>query len=286
MLLRTVKSSISVSRQTFFCFKNYCSATSGLTQVSNKDGIRSIILNDEKTKNSLSLQMMDTLIENIQHDRHNEALRCIVISSKGNVFSAGHNLKELTKENGSENHKLIFSRCSELMLAIMNSPVPIIAKVDGLATAAGCQLVATCDIAICSDRSKFSTPGANFGIFCSTPGIAVARVVPRMQASYMLLTGLPISASDAKVSGLVSDVVPQAELDERVNVVCNAIKSKSRAVLDLGKKFFYAQLTMDVKTAYDLGGQVMVSNLKMKDGIEGIKSFVEKRKPEWSHKNE
>lgn len=230
--------------------------------------------------------MMNNLIENITQDQHNESLRCIVLSAKGNVFSAGHNLKELTKETGSNHHQLIFNRCSELMLSIMKSPVPVIAKVDGLATAAGCQLVATCDIVVCSDRSKFSTPGANFGIFCSTPGIALARAVPRMQASYMLLTGMPITAQDAKNSGLVNDVVPCDELEARVTVICDAIKSKSRSVVELGKKFFYAQLNMDVKTAYDLGGQVMTSNLGMKDGVEGIQSFVEKRKAKWSHKNE
>lgn len=230
--------------------------------------------------------MMNNLIEHITHDQHNEALRCIVLSAKGNVFSAGHNLKELTKETGSDQHKIIFSRCSDLMLSIIKSPVPIIAKVDGLATAAGCQLIATCDIVVCSDRSKFSTPGANFGIFCSTPGIALARAVPRMQASYMLLTGMAITAQEAKNSGLVTDVVSCEELDARVGVICDAIKNKSRAVVELGKKFFYAQLNMDIKTAYDLGGQTMVSNLGMKDGVEGIQSFVEKRKAKWSHKNE
>lgn len=230
--------------------------------------------------------MMNNLIEHITHDQTNEALRCIVISAKGNVFSAGHNLKELTKEAGSIQHKIIFTRCADLMLSIIKSPVPVIAKVDGLATAAGCQLVATCDIAVCSDKSKFSTPGANFGIFCSTPGIALARVVPRMQASYMLLTGLPIDAQEAKSSGLVTDVVAPEALDERVGVICDAIKSKSRAVVELGKKFFYMQLKLDVKTAYDFGSQTMVSNLKLKDGVEGIQSFVEKRKAKWTHKNE
>lgn len=237
-------------------------------------------------RNSLSLQMMDNLIENITHDQNNEALRCIVLSARGNVFSAGHNLKELTEENGPGKHKIIFSRCADLMLSIIKSPVPVIAKVDGLAAAAGCQLIASCDIVVASDKSKFSTPGANFGIFCSTPGIALARAVPRMQASYMLLTGLPVSALEAKSSGLVTDVVSCEELDERVKVICDAIKGKSRSVIQLGKKFFYMQINLDVKTAYDMGGETMVSNLKMKDGVEGIQSFIEKRQAEWSHKNE
>ncbi|XP_063709956.1 enoyl-CoA hydratase domain-containing protein 3, mitochondrial [Culicoides brevitarsis] len=281
MFARVIKSAITSPRLVLISTRN-CSA---FTQVTEKDGIREIRLNNEKTKNSLSLQMMNNLISDITRDENNETLRAIVLSSTGNVFSAGHNLKELTKESGPEHHKAVFTRCADLMLAIMNSPVPIIAKVDGLATAAGCQLVATCDIVVCSERSKFSTPGANFGIFCSTPGIALARAVPRMQASYMLLTGLPIDAKEAKNSGLVTDVVPKEELDARVEEICEAIKHKSRSVVELGKKFFYAQLNFDVKTAYDLGAQTMVSNLKMKDGAEGIQSFVEKRKPKWSHKN-
>lgn len=172
------------------------------------------------------------------------------------------------------------------MQSILQSPVPIIAKVDGLAAAAGCQLVATCDIVVCSDHSRFSTPGANFGIFCSTPGIAVARAVPRMKASYMLLTGLPISAQEAEKIGLVTEVTSSENLDAKVDAICEAIKNKSRSVIELGKKFFYKQINMDIKTAYEYGGQTMVRNLGMKDGIEGIQSFVEKRKAIWSHKND
>jgi len=264
----------------------YSSNLGKLVDVFENNGTRNIVLNDEKTRNSMSLAMLESLLKSITNNQHDSALRCIVLSAKGKVFSAGHNLKELAPECGSDSHQGIFNKCAELMDSIMKSPVPVIAKIDGLAAAAGCQLVATCDIVVCSDSSKFSTPGANFGIFCSTPGIAVARVVPRMKASYMLLTGLPISAQDALASGLVTDVVPANQLDQRVEEICDAIKHKSRPVIELGKRFFYAQLNMDVATAYSLGGQTMVQNLAMSDGKEGISSFIGKRKAVWTHKND
>ncbi|XP_053681173.1 enoyl-CoA hydratase domain-containing protein 3, mitochondrial isoform X1 [Anopheles nili] len=228
--------------------------------------------------------MMNSIQQNIIDNQHNMDVRCIVLAAKGNVFSAGHNLKELTAEQGSDLHSQVFRKCTELINVIHSAPIPIIAKVDGLAAAAGCQLVASCDIAICSDISTFSTPGASFGIFCSTPGIAVVRAVPRMKAAYMLLTGLPINANEALEAGLVSKVVQKDCLNDEVKNVCNAIASKSRAVITLGKKFFYEQIILDISTAYARGEQVMVENLATSDGREGINSFVEKRPPQWSHK--
>uniref|UniRef100_A0A1S4H3Y2 Enoyl-CoA hydratase domain-containing protein 3, mitochondrial n=2 Tax=Anopheles gambiae TaxID=7165 RepID=A0A1S4H3Y2_ANOGA len=249
-----------------------------------KDGVGTILLDNEKTRNSLSLEMMNSIQRNIVENQHDTELRCIVLAAKGRVFSAGHNLKELTAERGSEHHKQVFHKCSELISAIQSAPVPVIAKVDGLAAAAGCQLVASCDIAVCSDSSTFSTPGASFGIFCSTPGIAVVRAVPRMRAAYMLFTGLPITAHEALQAGLVSKVVPQEQLNEEVSNICKAIASKSRAVITLGKTFFYKQISINVGAAYELGEQIMVDNLATVDGREGIKSFVEKRSPKWTHR--
>lgn len=167
------------------------------------------------------------------------------------------------------------------MLSIIKSPVPVIAQIDGLAAAAGCQLIATCDIVVCTDRSTFSTPGANFGIFCSTPGIAVSRTVNRMKASQMLLTGLPVNSQEALISGLVSSVVPVEELEKEVEKMTGAISSKSRSVIELGKRFFYEQLSMDISTAYKHGGDVMTQNVSHADGVEGIQSFIAKRKPKW-----
>ncbi|CAH2233801.1 jg19572 [Pararge aegeria aegeria] len=157
-------------------------------------------------------------------------------------------------------------------------------EVNGFATAAGCQLVATCDIIVCSETSKFSTPGANFGIFCSTPGIAVGRSVPKSRAMYMLLTGEPISAREAYESGLVTRVVSADKLDDEVNSIIEQIKRKSRSVITLGKEFFYEQIDLSVLEAYKLGEETMVRNINSDDGQEGIKSFVEKREASWSHK--
>ncbi|XP_039756095.1 enoyl-CoA hydratase domain-containing protein 3, mitochondrial isoform X1 [Pararge aegeria] len=248
------------------------------------NGTREIILNHEKTKNSLSLDMMNQLINAINLNKGDTALRAIVLSANGNVFSAGHNLKELQMSSGIEQHKLVFSTATELMKSIIQSPVPVIAKVNGFATAAGCQLVATCDIIVCSETSKFSTPGANFGIFCSTPGIAVGRSVPKSRAMYMLLTGEPISAREAYESGLVTRVVSADKLDDEVNSIIEQIKRKSRSVITLGKEFFYEQIDLSVLEAYKLGEETMVRNINSDDGQEGIKSFVEKREASWSHK--
>jgi enoyl-CoA hydratase/carnithine racemase len=148
-------------------------------------------------------------------------------------------------------------------------------------TAAGLQLISTCDITVCTDKSSFSTPGSSFGIFCSTPGIGISRVIPRMKSSYMLLTGLPISADEALRVGLVSSVVRKEELDHEIERICNAIKSKSRAVVSFGKKFYYQQLSMSLNDAYTAGSKAMADNLQLYDGQEGIKSFIEKRKPTW-----
>ncbi|XP_058464681.1 enoyl-CoA hydratase domain-containing protein 3, mitochondrial [Malaya genurostris] len=264
--------------------KNFPVTLRNLSTFVEQNGVGHILLNNERKRNSLSLEMMDSIQNNILSNQDNPTVRCFVISAQGPVFSAGHNLNELTPEKGSDYHKLVFDKCSEMIEVILKAPVPVIARVDGLAAAAGCQLIASCDMVVCSDRSSFSTPGASFGIFCSTPGIAVARAIPRMKASYMLFTGLPIQARDALEAGLVSRVVPVEQLDGEVEAVCNAIKSKSRSVIALGKNFFYEQLTMDIRSAYKKGSQVMTDNLATVDGQEGIRSFVEKRKPLWLHK--
>ncbi|KAL0821818.1 hypothetical protein ABMA28_005225 [Loxostege sticticalis] len=264
-------------------FLAYRQINTQFVTTNDNDGTREIILNHEKTKNSLSLEMMDNLIEAINTNKDDTSLRAIVLSAKGNVFSAGHNLKELQSSSGVEQHKLVFRKATELMKSIVLSPVPVIAKVNGFATAAGCQLVATCDMIVCSDTSKFSTPGANFGIFCSTPGIAVGRSVPKSRATYMLFTGEPITAQEAYESGLVTKVVPADLLDEEVNKIVEKIKHKSRSVIALGKKFYYEQIDLGLFEAYKLGEDVMVRNINTNDGQEGIKSFVEKRKAKWSH---
>lgn len=256
-------------------------------EIEQKNGVRRITLNHAKTRNSLSLETINILLYNISKDVEDNELRSIVIqAAPGKVFSAGHNLKELTSENRESHHLAVFETFEMLMKEIMQCPVPIIAAVDGLAAAAGCQLVAACDIAICTEKSSFSTPGANVGIFCSTPGIPLVRNVSRKVAFHMLLTGLPISAKEAFDAGLVSKVVPDDKLEEEIQKITNAINSQSRSVTRLGKRFLFEQLDVDISTAYTLGTEIMVENLKLKDSQEGIKSFIEKRKPSWSHSYE
>ncbi|XP_029040679.1 enoyl-CoA hydratase domain-containing protein 3, mitochondrial isoform X2 [Osmia bicornis bicornis] len=252
-------------------------------QVKEDNGIRIISLNHPSSRNSLSLKMMNSLLLNIKKDENTKDLRSIILKSElPNMFSAGHNLKELTSNNG-KHHKDIFETCSELMKAITQSPVPVIAAVDGVAVAAGCQLVTACDIAICTERSSFATPGANFGIFCSTPGIPLVRNVSKKTAMYMLFTGLSLNGKEAYEVGLVSKVVPIEKFEQEIEKITAAINAKSRSVVHVGKTFLYEQLDLDLATAYFLGAEKMVNNLKMKDAQEGIRSFIEKRKPVWSH---
>lgn len=282
------------------CRYNHVKTDSNL-EIKEIDGVRYITMNDNKTRNSLSNQMMDNLIDAVQRNQNDVKLRAIVLTSSGPVFSAGHNLKELSPDQSYESHHETFKKCHELIKSVILSPLPVIAKVDGLAAgkisssssnsnyhnflflAAGLQLMASCDIAVCSQKSSFSTPGVSFGIFCSTPGIALARVAPRMTSSYMLLTGLPIKADEALRAGLVSSVVSSEELDNEIQRIVNAIKMKSREVVSLGKKFFHQQLRMDLNSAYVAGAKIMADNLQLDDGKEGIKSFIEKRKPTWKN---
>ncbi|XP_014639157.1 PREDICTED: enoyl-CoA hydratase domain-containing protein 3, mitochondrial [Ceratotherium simum simum] len=227
--------------------------------------------------------MLKSLQSDILHEAESKDLKVIVISAEGPVFSSGHDLKELTDEQGPDYHAEVFRTCSEVMMLIQNHPVPIIAMVNGLATAAGCQLVASCDIAVASDKSSFATPGVNIGLFCSSPGVALGRAVPRKVALKMLFTGEPISAQEALLHGLLSKVVPEEQLEEETMKIAKKIASLSRVVVSLGKASFYKQLPQDLRTAYYLTSQTMVDNIALPDGQEGIKAFIQKRKPVWSH---
>ncbi|XP_042542191.1 enoyl-CoA hydratase domain-containing protein 3, mitochondrial [Dipodomys merriami] len=253
------------------------------TSTWQRDGIRNIVLSNPKKRNALSLAMLKSLQNDILHEAESKDLKVIVISAEGPVFSSGHDLKELTEEQGCNYHTEVFQTCSEVMMLIQNHPVPIIAMVNGLATAAGCQLVASCDLAVASDKSSFATPGVNIGLFCSTPGVALGRVVPRKVALEMLFTGEPISAQQALLHGLLSKVVPEERLEEETMRIAKKIASLSRPVVSLGKAIFYKQLPQDLRTAYCLTSQAMVDNLALRDGQEGIKAFIQKRKPIWSH---
>ena len=249
-----------------------------------KEGVVCLTLNDAKRRNALSYNMLTELKDKIQSHSSNKDMRVIIINSEGPVFSSGHNLKELLKENGEEFHQQIFHKCSEVMQLIQDTPLPVLAQVKGLATAAGCQLVASCDIAVSSDKAQFATPGVKVGLFCSTPGVALSRAVPRKKALQMLFTGDPISAQDALLHGLVSHVVPEEKLEEETLQIAAKICSASSTVIAIGKSCFYQQINMNRNQAYQLAEGTMVHNLSLADGQEGIEAFVAKRQPVWRNK--
>lgn len=258
-----------------------------LTKVSRSGGVETIVLSSPATRNALSLEMMETLLGNINAAGDDQEVRAIVIRGEGKVFSAGHNLKEMTQEQGRDYIGRIFETCERLMLTLTQVPVPVITAVTGLATAAGCQMVAASDISVAGPHARFSTPGASVGLFCHTPGIPLARRVPRAVSGYMLLTGEPINAREAYTAGLVSRLVEDDDLvDVEVDKICAAISSKPKAVISLGKKFYQEQLEMSLKDAYSAGSQVMMENLAYRDAQEGIEAFKQKRRPVFCHTDE
>lgn len=231
--------------------------------------------------------MLASLRENIVTGVDSDDLRVIIISARGPVFSSGHDLKELTSTQGREYHTKVFGACSEVMTLIQDIPVPVIAMVNGVATAAGCQLVASCDIAVATEKSTFATPGINVGLFCSTPGVALGRAVPRKVAMEMLFTGQPISAHDALRHGLLSRVVAdEASLEEAVVAMAGRVCQASRPVVAMGKAAFQRQMAQGRDAAYATASRVMVDNLALRDGQEGIRAFLEKRKPAWTNSTE
>ncbi|EDW00674.1 GH21008 [Drosophila grimshawi] len=252
------------------------------SKVKNDRGVREITLCHPSTRNSLSMDMMCVLHEALVEDSRNVELRCVILTAEGKIWSAGHNLKELQPDD-LEFRDTVFQKLTDIVLDIRKLPVPVIAKVNGYAAAAGCQLAASCDIIVASDKSMFSTPGAGVGVFCNTPGVAVGRVMSRPKSAYMLMTGLPLSSQEAYVAGLVSKVVPESELDKTIEEIVCAIRSKSRAVLGLGKEFYYEQLNLPLEDAYAKAKAKMNENLQLADCKEGMQSFIEKRAPNWKH---
>ena len=241
---------------------------------------------DAPPANALSLRMMDELSAAIDVAATNAAVRVVAIDSAAKIFSAGHDLKELTAhrtdaDDGRAHYRRTFEACAALMTAIVRCPKPVVAVVEGLATAAGCQLVASCDLAICTDKAQFATPGVNIGLFCSTPMVALSRNVGRKQAMEMLLTGERIDASQAKAFGLVNRVVPTEYLGVVVEKYLSEIAAKPARVLTLGKEAFYRQAEMPLEEAYACTAAVMVENMLAEDAGEGIGAFLEKRDARW-----
>ena len=249
-------------------------------------GVLRLIMNNTDQKNPLSESMMSMLMEEIKGASSDQSIRVIVLAATGNVFSSGHDLKEITaaresEDNGEVYFKSLFDYCSSLMQLIVNAPQPFIAEVDGVATAAGCQLVASCDLAIASHESKFATPGVNLGLFCSTPMVALSRNVNKKNSMEMLLTGDFISAEKAKEIGLINNAVSKDELTSEVVGLAEKIASKSTMTVATGKKAFYAQAEMDLSKAYQYTSKTMTDNLLKHDAKEGIDAFIEKRSPNW-----
>lgn len=249
-------------------------------------GVLRLTLNNPERRNPLSEDMLNKLGDVIDSASENDAVRVIVIASRGPVFSAGHDLKEMTASRDSEdNGRAFFEKllalCSRVMASIVTCPKPVIAEVAGVATAAGCQLVASCDLAIASDTATFATPGVNIGSFCSTPMVALSRNVSNKHAMEMLLTGDMFSADQAVVMGLINRTCALENLENEVLALARKIASKSRYSNAIGKRAFYAQREMELSKAYEYATGVMVENMLAEDAVEGVGAFFEKRRPVW-----
>src|SRR5579871_5386822 len=246
------------------------------------DGIVWLTLNRPAARNALSVSLMGELQAALDAAANDAGARVVVIAGAGPGFCAGHDLRELRANSGRQYYEAVFAQCARLMTSIVRLPKPVIARVHGVATAAGCQLVASCDLAIASDTARFATPGVNIGLFCSTPMVPVARSVGRKRALEMLFTGEMIDAQTALEWGLVNRVVPADALDGAVDELAARLVRSSASVLALGKRAFYSQDGLREDAAYDLTCNVMVENAGADDAHEGMRAFLEKRTPRWS----
>jgi len=250
----------------------------------DENGISNLIINRPKSYNALSIGCMEALIEEINKVSEDSSVKVVILSGSGKGFCAGHDLKEMRGNPEREFYEKTFNISTRMMMSIINCPKPVIAKVHGIATAAGCQLVATCDLAIADENARFATPGVNIGLFCSTPMVGLSRNVSRKHAMEMLLTGDFISAHRAYEIGLINRVVPDEQLDESALELAQKIASKSPLTLNIGKKAFYVQLEKNITSAYEYCSKVMVENMMARDAEEGIDAFLEKRNPVWQGK--
>ena len=244
-------------------------------------GVLRLILNRPDARNALSTALMSALLEALGRAATEPQARVVVIAGAGPAFCAGHDLREMRTDQRRETYERVFAQCSELMLAIVRLPKPVIAEVHGVATAAGCQLVATCDLAVAAEDARFATPGVNIGLFCSTPMVALTRAVGRKAAMEMLLTGKLIDAETARAIGLVNRVVPREGLRDAVDDLAREIAGKSALVVKIGKEAFYRQAELDLAAAYRYAAEVMTTNMLARDAGEGIDAFLAKRAPIW-----
>ena len=260
--------------------------TESLVLSARQGAVLLLTMNRASARNALSEAMMGALQAAFDEAASDRALRVIVLGALGPAFCAGHDLKEMTAcraapDKGRARFAALFAQCSRLMQTIVRHPKPVIAQVQGIATAAGCQLVASCDLAVSASEARFATPGVNIGLFCSTPMVALSRNVSRKHAMEMLLTGELISATDAMRFGLVNRVVPAADLESETLKLATLVSSKPKTTIKIGKEAFYRQLEMPLSDAYDYASRVMTENMLEAEAEEGIGAFVEKRDPKW-----
>jgi enoyl-CoA hydratase/carnithine racemase len=247
-------------------------------------GIAIVTINEPKTYNSLSFQNLNSLIKVFRRLDKDKKTKVIILEGAGKGFSAGHNLKEVKSLKGKNRYQKLFNLCSKLMMQIVEGRKPVIAKVHGAAYAAGCQLVASCDLAYSSNDALFATPGVNIGLFCSTPMVAVSRKINKKPMMKMLLTGEPIKANYAKEIGLINDCFSKSKLNSEVFKIAKKIASKSNLTIKIGKQAFYKQLEMPLRKAYSYTSKMMTLNMMAMDAKEGISAFLEKRKPKWKNR--
>lgn len=256
-------------------------ASAVLAQSEDAPGVLRLTLQRPDAFNALSEALIDAVTEALTRIAADPAVRVVVLAGAGRAFCAGHDLREMRAQPSHDYYRRLFDRCTRMMLAIQRMPQPVIARVHGIATAAGCQLVAMCDLAVAADDARFAVSGVNLGLFCSTPGVALSRNLHRKHAMEMLLTGEMIGAHEAHARGLVNRVVPAAELDDEVAKLAASICAKPAAAIAAGKGLFYRQLEMGVEAAYQLAGQTMACNMMDESALEGVQAFIDKRPPSW-----
>ncbi len=249
---------------------------------SDTGGIATLTLNRPAQRNALSIALMEAMVGELDKIKADEGVRVVIITGAGAAFCSGHDLRELRSDTSAAFYSKVFDLCAEMMQRIVHLPQPVIAAAHGIATAAGCQLVATCDLAVAAEEAHFATPGVNIGLFCSTPMVALTRAVSRKQAMEMLLTGDMIDAREALKIGLVNRLAPTPQVMEEALALATEIVAKSPLTLKIGKEAFYRQAEMPLGEAYRYASAVMVENMKAADAAEGIDAFLQKRKPEWT----
>jgi len=247
-------------------------------------GVVTLTLNRPQAFNALSEAILEALQREFDAIAKDESVRVVVLAAEGKAFCAGHDLKEMRAKPSLDYYQRLFAQCSEMMLSVQRLPVPVIARVQGIATAAGCQLVAMCDLAVAARTAKFAVSGVNLGLFCSAPGVALSRNVLRKAAFEMLVTGEFISAEEAKMRGLINRVAEPEQLDAELEKLVTSIISKPRVAVAMGKELFYRQIELGIGAAYEVAGQTMACNMMDEAALEGVQAFINKRPPRWSQR--